>query len=60
MFAVLYKDINSLMPGLLHLTSRPYCKMARSAKVKDGIRKLNFQNYLVDYNTNRPESKPRC
>jgi len=37
MFAVLHSDINFLKSGLLHLTSQPYCKKGRSAKVKDGI-----------------------
>jgi hypothetical protein len=40
MFAVLHSDINSLKSGLLHLTSQPYYKKGRSAKVKDGIIKL--------------------
>jgi hypothetical protein len=46
MFAVLHSDMNSLKSGLLHLTGRPYCKKGRSAKFKDGIRKLIFRNYL--------------
>ncbi len=37
MFAVLHSDINSHKSGFLHLTSQPYCKKCRSAKVKDGI-----------------------
>ncbi len=48
MFAVLHSDINSLKPGLLHLTGQPYCKKSRSAKVKDGIINLFLRNYLVD------------
>ncbi len=41
MFVVLHSDINSLKSGLLHLTGKHYCKKSRSAKVKDGIIKLN-------------------
>jgi hypothetical protein len=48
MFAVLHSDINSLKSGLLHLTSQPYRKKSRSAKVKDGIINLILRNYLVD------------
>ncbi len=48
MFMVLHSDINSLKSGLLHLTSQPYCKKGRSAKVKDGIRNKSLRNYLVD------------
>jgi len=48
MFAVLHSDINSLKSGLLHLTSQPYCKKSRSAKVKDGIINLILGNYLMD------------
>jgi hypothetical protein len=48
MFAVLHSDINSLKSGLLYLTSQPYCKKSRSAKVKDGIINLILGNYLVD------------
>jgi hypothetical protein len=47
MFAVLHSDINSQKSGLLHLTSQPYCKESRSAKVKDGIINLFLRNYLV-------------
>ncbi len=47
MFAVLHSDINSLKSCLLHLTSQPYCKKSRSAKVKDGIITLFLRNYLV-------------
>ncbi len=53
MFAVLYSDLNCLMPGLLHLTSQPYCEKSRSSKVKDEIINLIFRNYLIDqYNIN--------
>ncbi len=48
LFAALHSDINSLKSGLLYLTSQPYCKKGRSAKVKDGIIKLILRNYLVD------------
>jgi len=48
MFAVLPSDINCFKSGLLHLTSQPYCKQGRSAKVKDGIVNLNLRNYLID------------
>jgi hypothetical protein len=48
MFAVLHSYINSLKSGLLQLTSQPYCKKSRSAKVKDGILILILRNYLVD------------
>ncbi len=48
MFAVLHSDINSHKSGLLYLTSQPYCKKSRSAKVKDGIINLFLWNYLVD------------
>ncbi len=48
MFAVLHSDINSLKPGLLHLTAQPYFKKSRSAKVKDGIINLFLRNYLAD------------
>jgi hypothetical protein len=48
MFAVLHSDINSLKSGLLHLTSQPYCKKCRSAKVKDRILNLILRNCLVD------------
>ncbi len=40
MFAGLHSDINSHKSSLLHLTSQPYWKKSRSAKVKDGI--INF------------------
>jgi hypothetical protein len=48
MFGVLNSDINSIKPGLLHLTGQPYCKKSRSAKVKDGIINLILRNYLID------------
>ncbi len=48
MFAVLLSDINSLKSGLVHLTSQPYCKKSRSAKVKDGIINLILRNNLFD------------
>jgi hypothetical protein len=48
MFAVLRSDIHSLKSGLLHLTSQPYCKKSRSAKVKDGIINLILRSYLID------------
>jgi hypothetical protein len=48
MFVVPLSDINSLKSGLVHLTSQPYCKKGRSAKVKDGIRNSILRNYLVD------------
>jgi hypothetical protein len=38
MLAVLHSNINSLKSGIFHLTGQSYCKKARSAKVKDGIR----------------------
>jgi hypothetical protein len=38
MFAVLHSDSISLKSGFLPLTSQPYFKKCRSAKVKDGIR----------------------
>jgi hypothetical protein len=37
MFAELNSEINSRKSSLLHLTSQPYWKKKRSAKVKDGI-----------------------
>jgi hypothetical protein len=48
MFAVLHSDINSIKSGLLHLTSQPYCKKSRLAKVKDGVINLILRNYLGD------------
>ncbi len=48
MFAVLHLDINSLRPGLLHLTGQPYYKKCRSVKVKDGARNYSLRNYLVE------------
>jgi hypothetical protein len=48
MFSVLHSDMNSLKSGLLHLTGRPYCKK-RSAKFKDGVRKLILRNYLNNH-----------
>ena len=48
MFAVLHSDINSPKSGLLHITSQPYCKESRSAKVKDGMINLILRNYPVD------------
>jgi hypothetical protein len=48
MFAVLHSDINYLKSGLLHLTGQPYRKKGRSAKVRDGIRKLILRNYLIE------------
>jgi hypothetical protein len=47
MFAVLHSDINSPMSSLLHLTSQPYWKKNRSAKVKDGIINLFLRNNLI-------------
>ncbi len=47
MFAVLHSDINSKKSGLLYLTSQPYFKNSRSAKVKDGIINLFLRNYLI-------------
>jgi hypothetical protein len=47
MFAVLHSDINSLKSSLLHLTSQPYCKKSRSAKVKDGIINLFLRTILL-------------
>ncbi len=48
MFVVLHSDINSLKPGLLHLTGKLYCKKSRSEKVKDGIINLILRIYLID------------
>jgi len=40
---------NSLKSGFLHLTSQPYCKKSRSAKVKDGIINLILRTIsLID------------
>jgi hypothetical protein len=57
MFAELHSDINSHKSGLLHLTSQPYCKKSRSAKVKDGIINLFLRNNLIDQYSNSPETK---
>jgi hypothetical protein len=37
MFSELNSEINSHKSSLLHLTTQPYWKKKRSAKVKDGI-----------------------
>jgi hypothetical protein len=42
-------QVSTPKSGLLHLTSHPYCKKSRSAKVKDGIINLILRNYLVDW-----------
>ncbi len=47
MFAVLHSDINSPKSSLLHLTSQPYWKKNRSAKVKDGIINFFLRNNLI-------------
>ncbi len=48
MLAVLHSDISSLKSCLLRLTGKPYCKKGRSAKVKDGIKKLSLLKNLID------------
>jgi hypothetical protein len=49
MFAELHSDINSHKSSLLHLTSQPYWKKSRSAKVKDGIINLFLETIsLID------------
>ncbi len=47
-FVVLHSDIKSLKTGLLHFTSKPYCKKVDHAIVKDGIINLILRNYLID------------
>jgi hypothetical protein len=48
MFAILDSDIKPVKSGLLHLTSQPYDKKSRSAKVKDGSINLILGSYLID------------
>ncbi len=48
---VLHSHINSLKSGLLYMTSQPYCREGRSAKVKDGIINLILRNYLIDWSS---------
>jgi len=49
--AILYSDMNSFKSGLLHLSSQPYCKKGKSAKVKDGIINYSLKNYFIDWST---------
>jgi hypothetical protein len=60
MFAVPHSDINSLKSGLLHLTSKPYCKEVSSVKVKGGLINLILRNYrtIALFNTYSIVSKP--
>jgi hypothetical protein len=60
MFAVPHSDINSLMSGLLHLSSQPYCEKSRSAKEKDGIINLILRNYVAYWTYLYVRQKIKC